>query len=87
MNSLQESLKINQTVDYADLLYYDEKKGFYCMIIKGKKKCMDKNKGRHYPKMTEESRNWLLEYYEKFNQDLKQLMTRKGLTLPVWLDN
>jgi len=85
MNSIQSSLRISPVIDYGELLFYDESKGFYCMKIEGRKKCLGKGKGRHYPPMEEESKVWLSEYFKKYNQNLEKLFIKIGQPSPKWL--
>jgi len=84
MNKLQSSLRITPIIDYGELLYYDESKGFYCMKKKGHKKCLGKGKGRHYSLMEKESRDWLSKYYIKYNKNLESLFIKIGQPLPKW---
>ena len=86
MNQIQISLNISPKIDYAKILYFDQKKGFYCMKVGRKKKCMNKNKGRRYSPMSYESKEWLREYYKIYNQKLVGLLNKLGEPLPLWLN-
>ena len=44
-------------------------------------------KGRPYPPMTREEREWLDTYYTPHNTRLRHLLTELGRTLPGWLVN
>lgn len=85
MNNLQSSLNIQTFFDYSNNLFFDKSKGFYCMKVRGKKKCLGKGKGRAYPPMNQTSVEWLSKYYKKFNENLKELLLKYGYTLPEWL--
>jgi heparan sulfate N-deacetylase/N-sulfotransferase NDST2 len=76
MNQLQHFLQITPFFDYKHSLVYDKRKGFYCPLVGGKKKCLGKGKGRSYPAMDPESREWLRNYYKKANENLEKLLTR-----------
>ena len=85
MNNIQEDLDISPSHDYNNSLLYDSKKGFYCMKVKGKKKCLGKGKGRKYPPMDEISSKWLLDYYRESNESLERLLIKLGYPVPGWL--
>ena len=55
------------------------------MKIEGRKKCLGKGKGRHYPPMEKESKVWLSEYFKKYNQNLEKLFFKIGQPSPKWL--
>lgn len=85
MDNIQLSLNISPHHNYNDSLVYDSQKGFYCMKVQGKKKCLGKGKGRKYPPMDEFSSKWLLDYYRKPNESLERLLTKHGYSVPDWL--
>ena len=85
MHDLQQSLQISPFLDFSRSLLFDEAKGFYCMKINGKKKCLGKGKGRIYPPMDEFSVKWLKKYYRKQNENLERLLKRLGTKVPTWL--
>ena len=85
MHDLQHSLQISPFLDYSRNLLFDEAKGFYCMKINGKKKCLGKGKGRIYPPMDEFSVKWLKKYYRKQNENLERLLKKLGTKVPTWL--
>jgi len=84
MNQLQHFAEL-PFVDYKDKLVLDKRKGFYCQLIDGKKKCLGKGKGRVYPEMDSELEDWLRGYYKPHNAQLRTLLLRHGYTLPAWL--
>ena len=64
MNNIQQDLDISPLYDYNNSLVFDKQKGFFCMKVQGKKKCLGKGKGRKYPPMDQFSSKWLLDYYK-----------------------
>jgi len=86
MNKLQHYLQITPFFDYKNSLFFDKKKGFFCMKVgPDKKKCLGKGKGRKYPAMDDYSANWLKKYYRKSNEHLEKLLTKLGYSIPSWL--
>lgn len=54
MNDVQRFLKVSPVINYANLLRYDAKKGFFCQVIEeNHTKCLGKSKGKQYPPMEE----------------------------------
>ena len=84
MNALQNSLNIAPFFDYSNSLVYDSSKGFYCMRLNGKKKCLGKGKGRQYSEMESPSVTWLSKYYSKHNENLRKLLNKFGYPIPSW---
>ena len=87
MDDLQRSLQLPSLYQYSDSLVFDSKKGFYCMKILGKKKCLGGGKGRKYPPMDDFSSKWLLDFYRKPNESLERLLTKLGYPVPDWLSS
>merc|ERR1711942_1683 len=85
MNKLQHYLQITPFFDYKNSLFFDKKKGFFCMKVGEKKKCLGKGKGRKYPPMDDYSVSWLKKYYRKSNEHLEKLLTKLGYSIPSWL--
>jgi len=85
MNKLQHYLQISPFFDYNSSLVFDKEKGFFCMKIGQKKKCLGKGKGRKYPPMDEYSADWLKKYYRKSNENFEKLLTKLGYSIPTWL--
>jgi len=85
MNQLQHYLQISPFFDYKNSLVFDKNKGFFCMLIEGKKKCLGKGKGRKYPPMDEFCNDWLNKFYKKSNENLLKLLTKLGYSIPKWL--
>ena len=85
MNNIQQDLDISPLHDYNNSLVFDKQKGFFCMKVQGKKKCLGKGKGRKYPPMDQFSSKWLLDYYKNANTNLERLLTKLGYTVPGWL--
>uniref|UniRef100_A0AAY4BJQ7 Bifunctional heparan sulfate N-deacetylase/N-sulfotransferase 1 n=1 Tax=Denticeps clupeoides TaxID=299321 RepID=A0AAY4BJQ7_9TELE len=68
------------------LARFDPKKGFWCQLLDGgKTKCLGKSKGRRYPDMDADSRNFLREQYREPNIELSKLLYKMGQPLPSWL--
>lgn len=86
LNKLQRFLQIPY-FDYSKSLVFDKKKGYYCQLVNGKKKCLGKGKGRVYPPMDEDTANWLNNYYRYHNEQLKKLLIRLGNPVPAWLSD
>lgn len=60
MNDVQRFLKLTPTINYADHLRFDIKKGFFCQIVDGNHtKCLGKSKGSQYPPMEDKSLKFL----------------------------
>ena len=85
LNKLQHLFQLSPFVDYTNLLVFDKAKGFYCMLVQGRRKCLGRGKGRKYPAMDEWSRSWLRSHYSKHNVALEKLLTKLGSTAPSWL--
>ena len=85
MNNIQQALQLPSHHQYDNSLVFDSDKGFYCMKILGKKKCLGEDKGRKYPLMDDFSSKWLQDYYSKSNESLERLLTKLGLPVPSWL--
>ena len=51
-----------------EIIYFDDQKGFLCMIRKGKKKCLGKTKGQKHPKVKSEVIHELRQYFVPFNK-------------------
>lgn len=65
---------------------YDARKGFYCLVaVDGRKKCLGKGKGRHYPKIDSKSKDFLENYYSDANKRLAQLLHHIEKPFPQWL--
>jgi len=97
MNKLQTFLAVEPTIDYAQHLKFDEKKGYFCQVLdhsgddslprNQRLKCLGKGKGRSYEPMSEESLKFLQEYYRLYNEKLVKLLTRLGYNVPTWLQD
>jgi len=85
MNKLQHFLQISPFFDYNNSLVFDKNKGFFCMVTGERKKCLGKGKGRKYPPMDQDSKEWLKKYYRKSNEHLEKLLTKLGYSIPTWL--
>jgi len=85
MNKLQHYLQISPFFDYNNSLVFDKSKGFFCMKIGEKKKCLGKGKGRKYPPMDTFSIEWLKTFYRKSNEHLEKLLSKLGYPIPNWL--
>ena len=85
LNQLQHDLGVTPFMDFRKKLVYDRRKGFFCMLLEGRKKCLGKGKGRSYPTMDESSREWLHNYYRKSNENLTKLLVKIGNEVPAWL--
>lgn len=48
--------------------------------------CLGKSKGRDYPPMSDEARNYLNRHYWPHNRQLAQILSDIGQPLPTWLD-
>lgn len=97
MNRLQLLLRVAQPLEYNDLLVYNEEKGFYCQLSRANVQqsgqhdkqvveCLGRSKGRNYPPMSEEARNYLNKHYWPHNRQLAQILSDIGQPLPTWLD-
>lgn len=94
LNKLQLILRVEKRLDYENLLVYSEQKGFYCYRSEsitgagGRReiKCLGQSKGRKYPPMSREARNFLNRHYLAYNKQLARLLSDIGQPLPVWLD-
>jgi len=85
LNQLQHDLGVTPFMDFGNKLVYDRRKGFFCMVLGGRKKCLGKGKGRNYPPMDQSSRDWLHTYYRKANENLEKLLIKLGSEVPAWL--
>ena len=85
MENIQRVLQLPSHHQYNNSLVFDSNKGFYCMKILGKKKCLGQGKGRKYPAMDDFSSKWLQDYFSKPNESLERLLTKLGLPVPAWL--
>jgi len=85
LNDLQEDLSVSPFMDFGTKLVYDKRKGFFCMLLGGRKKCLGKGKGRNYPPMDQNSRDWLHNYYKKANENLEKMLVKMGNEVPGWL--
>ncbi|XP_071953290.1 bifunctional heparan sulfate N-deacetylase/N-sulfotransferase 4-like [Antedon mediterranea] len=86
MSKVQHFLHIKNQFDYFTHLKYDNKKGFYCQLLNnGRTKCLGNSKGRVYPPMDQKSQNYLSQYYQSHNQELKGLLSKLNYRVPQWL--
>uniref|UniRef100_A0AAY4BIB0 Bifunctional heparan sulfate N-deacetylase/N-sulfotransferase 1 n=1 Tax=Denticeps clupeoides TaxID=299321 RepID=A0AAY4BIB0_9TELE len=86
MDKIQKFLTVTNTLNYHKILAFDPKKGFWCQLLDGgKTKCLGKSKGRRYPDMDADSRNFLREQYREPNIELSKLLYKMGQPLPSWL--
>lgn len=86
MDKIQKFLALTNILNYHKILAFDPKKGFWCQLLDGgKTKCLGKSKGRRYPDMDVDSRNFLREYYHEHNIELSKLLYKMGQPLPSWL--
>lgn len=99
LNRLQLVLRLeqSQTIDYAKVLAYDQRKGFFCELISGsepsgtqpgdspKTRCLGEAKGRKYPPMSRDARLYLARHYWARNRQLARILTDIGQSLPSWL--
>lgn len=90
MFKVQKFLQLPTLIDYGDVLRYDTKKRFYCIVKKmpglnETKKCLGSGKGRKYKRIDNKSRSYLRKYYKRFNIEFKQLLIGYGLDVPQWL--
>ena len=68
-----------------NLFRYDSRKGFFCVVKEGRKKCLGKGKGRSYPPMSMADHQWLDRYYSPHNARLREILTELDRTPPGWL--
>ena len=47
--------------------------------------CLGKGKGRQYPPLEEDTRNYLMDYFDPYNSKLVDLLTQHGFPIPGWL--
>ncbi|XP_078232753.1 bifunctional heparan sulfate N-deacetylase/N-sulfotransferase 4 isoform X2 [Pogona vitticeps] len=86
MDEVQKFLGVSPHYNYSEALTFDPQKGFWCQLLEGgKTKCLGKSKGRKYPPMDQESREFLSNYYRDHNVELSKLLHRLGQPLPSWL--
>lgn len=91
MLKVQKFLQLPTLIDYVDILRYDVKKRFYCIVKTSasqnetKKVCLGSGKGRKYKRIDKNSRAYLKKYYKRFNIEFKQLLIGYGLDVPEWL--
>uniref|UniRef100_A0A803XP84 [heparan sulfate]-glucosamine N-sulfotransferase n=1 Tax=Meleagris gallopavo TaxID=9103 RepID=A0A803XP84_MELGA len=86
MDEVQKFLGVSPHYNYSEALTFDPQKGFWCQLLEGgKTKCLGKSKGRKYPPMDQESRDFLSSYYREHNVELSKLLHRLGQPLPSWL--
>ncbi|KAM9580721.1 bifunctional heparan sulfate N-deacetylase/N-sulfotransferase 4 isoform 1-T1 [Guaruba guarouba] len=86
MDEVQKFLGVSPHYNYSEALMFDPQKGFWCQLLEGgKTKCLGKSKGRKYPPMDQESREFLSSYYRDHNVELSKLLHRLGQPLPSWL--
>nr|XP_020658441.1 bifunctional heparan sulfate N-deacetylase/N-sulfotransferase 4 [Pogona vitticeps] len=86
MDEVQKFLGVSPHYNYSEALTFDPQKGFWCQLLEGgKTKCLGKSKGRKYPPMDQESREFLSNYYRDQNVELSKLLHRLGQPLPSWL--
>lgn len=96
MNKLQLILRVEQKLDYKNLLVFSEQKGFYCQRSpppavdnsdshRKEIKCLGPSKGRKYLPMGHEIRLFLNRHYLAYNKQLARLLSDIGQPLPVWL--
>lgn len=65
---------------------YNRAKGFFCATFpNGSFRCLGKSKGRRYGSMSEESYQFLSDYYRVLNLRLADQMTALKKPLPRWL--
>lgn len=89
MDEVQKFLKIVPQLNYTDLIRYEEKKGYFCQVVKGDRtKCLGKSKGRNYPPMEDKSLKLLQRHYLSHNTALLKLLKRIGMhNVPQWLQD
>jgi len=86
MTTVQDFLELELRIGYEDLLKYNTKKGFYCVVANGNKtQCLGRGKGRQYDPMKEDARRYLLNYFRPHNIALHRLLSRLGYSTPRWL--
>ncbi|MBN3325974.1 NDST1 sulfotransferase, partial [Atractosteus spatula] len=86
MEKIQKFLGLVNIINYHKILAFDPKKGFWCQLLEGgKTKCLGKSKGRKYPEMDTDSRDFLRGYYQEHNVELSKLLYKMGQSLPSWL--
>ncbi|XP_061420826.1 bifunctional heparan sulfate N-deacetylase/N-sulfotransferase 2-like isoform X1 [Lethenteron reissneri] len=93
LDSVQRFLGLSPHFNFANALTFDEHKGFWCVAGVasvaseggGKPKCLGKSKGRKYPDMEPQAREFLAEYYREHNVELSKVLNRLGQPLPLWL--
>ena len=57
-----------------DHFYFNETRGFYCMHLKQKEKCLAKSKGRQHPFVDEETVQKLRDFFRPHNEKFYQLV-------------
>ncbi|XP_033644350.1 bifunctional heparan sulfate N-deacetylase/N-sulfotransferase 4-like [Asterias rubens] len=85
MVKVQQFLGLKRQIDYKDKIIFDKTKGFYCPVKSGRKHCLPKNKGRSYPPMDDKSKEFLRQFYQNYNFQLRNLLIKKHLHTPQWL--
>ncbi|XP_026880418.1 bifunctional heparan sulfate N-deacetylase/N-sulfotransferase 4 [Electrophorus electricus] len=86
MDEVQKFLGVSPHFNYSQALTFDPQKGFWCQLLDGgRTKCLGKSKGRRYPAMDAESRDFLSRFYRDHNIELSKLLHRLGQPLPAWL--
>jgi hypothetical protein len=68
-------------------LQYSEKKGFYCILLNKKLKCLGSSKGRKYEQMSDQLKIFLEKFYLEPNRSLKNFLNKYRITLPSFLIN
>ena len=85
MNRLRAQLGLPPTIDYARLLAFDARKGFFCKSDGAARRCLGTSKGRVYAPMSDELRRRVNAIYEAPNRALRRLLNRYALPLPSFL--
>jgi hypothetical protein len=86
INYLMESLQLPKTINYNEILKFDNQKGFFCVTKSGESpKCLGKSKGRKYESMSQELRSLLNKTFEESNKALIKLLNHYNFKIPSFL--
>ncbi len=87
MNNLQHFLDVKPFFDYSNRLRFDKRKGFYCEVLPNNStKCLGRGKGRLYPRMQQQTHQFLKIFFRPYNEALGKMLKKLGYQVPDWLE-
>ena len=91
LNNLQTFLPIEKYFNFKNVIRFDKKKKFFCAFSREiqsvKIKCLGSSKGRKYPRLDFNSRDYLEKFYNKTNKSFFKFLKKYSYQVPKWLTN